>query len=51
MGAGPILLWVTLIIKDNEYQQALWLHYLAYLDLFDEDRALSILGTSSTRWP
>lgn len=44
-GRGPnTALGYTLIIKDNEYQQALWLHYLAYLDLFDEDRALSILG-------
>jgi len=44
-GRGPnTALGYALIIKDNEYQQALWLHYLAYLDLFDEDRALSILG-------
>ncbi|HHT90253.1 MAG TPA: hypothetical protein GXZ68_04685 [Firmicutes bacterium] len=34
----------ALVVKDNEYEQTLWFHYLANRDMFNEDRALSILG-------
>ena len=34
----------ALVIKDSDLRQTIWYHYIAHRDLFDEDRALSILG-------
>ncbi|WP_461367318.1 hypothetical protein [Candidatus Darwinibacter acetoxidans] len=34
----------ALVIKDNDYAQTLWFHYLANQAMFDADRALDILG-------
>jgi hypothetical protein len=32
-----------LTIKDNEYEQTLWFHYLVHRNSFDEDRALELM--------
>ena len=34
-----------LVIKDNDYQQTLWFHYLAWGEIFNSDRALNLLGS------
>jgi len=34
-----------LVIKDNDYKQTLWFHYLAWGEIFNSDRALNLLGS------